>query len=82
MRAKPAADDTPGSNENAGADVQRGDREQNRLRVIPDQINECSEEDYGERRSRSGQVHLLEAGVAPGTHHEKREQAQQREPER
>ena len=49
MWAELAADNTACSNEDASAYVQRGEREQDELRVIPDQVNERSEKDHGER---------------------------------
>jgi hypothetical protein len=48
MGAEPAADDAAGANGDTGGDVQGGEREQNRLRVIPDQIDERAKKNHGE----------------------------------
>ncbi len=73
-----APDDAGRPNHNTSADVQRRKRQQDRLGVVPDEIDERAKEDNGERRARPLQVDLFEAGIAPGADHEEREQRQQR----
>src|ERR1700728_285910 len=76
LRPELAANNTRDSNYDAGADIERRQRQQDRLRIVRNQYNERAKQDDGERRARSAEVHLLEAGIAPGADHQECEQGQ------
>src|SRR5262249_17221234 len=70
------------SNYNAAAHITHRHAEQHRLRKERDQIDKAGKKNYREWRTGLQQIDVLEAGIAPRTHHQKRQKAQQKQPQR
>src|SRR5258708_37932118 len=73
-------EDTAQANQNAAGDVARSTRDQPRPRIIPEESNQNPDQNNGQRRSRPHQADVLKTVIAPGAHHQEREQRQQHKP--
>src|SRR5271165_2615081 len=63
--------DAARADHDASSYVRDGESEEYRLRKNPDQINQCRDENDRQRRARLHKMNILEAGITPGTDHQK-----------
>ncbi len=74
------ANGSANADRDAAQNITDRQRQQRRLRKVPDQINGSAQNHDSERRSGPHQLDVLEAGITPRADHEKGQQGQHRQP--
>src|SRR5258708_11844144 len=69
-RTQAAPHDAGDPDDNPAADIETGKNQQDRLRAMPDEVNQAAQPDHDHKRARAIQINVLKAVVAPRADHE------------